>query len=160
MTVPSEIHVMFDLMGSGTPQMKKYGMVNHRLRTFADPKVSRTMRIISLLAKSYIAKHGVTVPPHGTPVKVSIIMLYAAPKNRRRGKNAVGESAPCTSHQCGDCDNKAKLVIDALTAAGCWADDKDITTLLVTKRWTLGTPRIVVTIAPDFTTFEAPSPNA
>lgn len=159
MSVPAVIHVMFDLMGSGTPQMKKYGMVNHRLRTFADPKVSRTMRIITLLAKSYIAKHGVTFPPHGTPVTVSIVMLYAAPKNRRRGKNAVTEAEPCTSHQCGDCDNKAKLVIDALTAAGCWADDKDITSLYVTKRWTLGTPRIVVTISRDWTSVETPLPN-
>lgn len=150
----------FDLMVDpetiGTPQHKQHSFVRGRLITYPDPRVAGARKVMALLARNARSRLKLEFPQHGTPVRLEIRMFYAIPKCRRKDhvKNGVliprlrgGE--PCTSHQAGDVDNKAKGIMDALTDAGLWADDKDVSDLRSKKIWTEGLPRIRVDVIED-----------
>jgi Holliday junction resolvase RusA-like endonuclease len=136
----------------GTPQQKRYAMRGGKIRTFASPRVANAKKAMCFLAKAAAARHPSAIPPHGTPIALGLKLLYAVPKSHRKPKGGFTppeESEPCRAHWAGDCDNRAKGVIDALTDAGLWADDKDVTSLAVKKVWTFGRPRIEVTVSRD-----------
>ena len=150
----------FDLMVDpetiGTPQHKQHSFVRGRLITYPDPRVAGARKVMAILARNARSRLNLEFPPHGTPVRLAITMFYAIPKCRRKDhvKNGVliprlrgGE--PCTSHQAGDVDNKAKGIMDALTDAGLWADDKDVTDLRTRKLWTEALPRIRIHVSVD-----------
>jgi Holliday junction resolvase RusA-like endonuclease len=137
----------------GTPQQKRYCFRGGRVRTFASPRVANAKRAMSMLARAAAARHPSAIPAQGSPVALALTMRYALPESRRRTVKGVpppAEGAPCRSHRAGDCDNRAKGVIDALTAAGLWADDKDVTSLAVRKVWTWGRPLIEVKVSADY----------
>lgn len=150
----------FDLMvdpeSIGTPQHKKHSLVRGRLLTYPDPKVSRARHVMTLLAKNAIGRKNLSFPDHGKPVRLVITMFYAIPKSRRKDRMKDGVliprlrgGDPCTSHRAGDVDNKAKGIMDALTDAGLWSDDKDVTDLRSRKVWTDFSPRIRVDVSED-----------
>jgi Holliday junction resolvase RusA-like endonuclease len=73
-----------------------------------------------------------------TPVAVMIGFKLARPKNHygsRKGVPYLKDSAPKLHTQKPDLDNLAKAVKDAITDAGAWHDDSQVTYLLVTKEW-------------------------
>ena len=136
----------------GTPQQKRYAVRGGRIHTFASPRVANAKRAMSLLARGAVARHPSAIAPHGSPVAVSLVLRYALPATLRRTRKGVPppvEGAPCLSHRAGDCDNRAKGVLDALTDAGLWADDKDVTSLAVRKVWTWNRPHIEVSVRKD-----------
>lgn len=60
----------------------------------------------------------------------------------KSGRNKI-DSVYCPTHK--DCDNIAKIVLDALNGI-CYKDDKQIVTLLVVKKYTQEQPRVEVNI--------------
>ena len=72
------------------------------------------------------ASLGTSVPPH-VPVKVFVTTIRPLPASRP--KSMVEEDDTYKP----DADNLAKLVLDALTKAGAWDDDAQVTTLIVNK---------------------------
>lgn len=134
----------------GTAQQKRF---DPRTRMFFTLKrVAAGMKVISLLARSEMQKSGARVPNPGSPVGLLLAFRYAVPKSRRRkdASRMPSEGDPCTARWAGDCDNRAKAVVDALAAAGVFPDDQFVSTLVVMKRWTLGSPRIEVVVWPNF----------
>lgn len=159
----AKFSIMVDPATIATPQQKRYSMVAGRIRTFAHPKVARGMRVVQFMATNAIRKVNAVMPPFYKPVKLDILFLYAVPKTRRnrtvRGEPPPCEGEPCTAHWAADCDNRAKLVIDALTKCRCWNDDKDVTDLHVRKVWTYGPPHIEAEISEDGLTVAADGGN-
>ena len=143
--MPGEWHfeIMIDPASIGTAQQKKFDPRTRRF--FTHPKVARSMRMIALVARLALQRRAKAVPPKGSPVFLELDFYYAAPASRQ----SATEGSPCTARWAGDCDNRAKAVIDALTRAGLWSDDQFVTKLVVTKRWTREMPRISVTVAED-----------
>lgn len=140
--------IMVDPATLGTAQQKRFDPRTRRF--FTDRRVAAGMKVVSLLARSATQKTGARLPERGSAVRVALEFLYAVPQSRRRReKETPAEGSPCTAMWAGDCDNRAKAVVDALTLAGFWPDDRFVTKLDVSKRWTLGTPRIVATVAQD-----------
>ena len=68
-------------------------------------------------------------------------------RERLKADGSVRDAAPTIpGRRCGDADNIAKAVLDALNGLA-FADDADVVTLVVHRRWTTGTPHAVVTVA-------------
>lgn len=144
-----EFDIMIDPATLSMAQRKLYSLRNGRVRTFANPKVARGMRVVSFLARNAVRTLGVTLPPPGAAVRLEATYHYAIPKSRQRGKGAHADGEPCLSRAMGDADNRHKAVQDALADAGLFADDVLVSDLRVRKRWTAGSPRIHIRIEED-----------
>ena len=94
------------------------------------------------------------VPAEYTGIEVHIAAYFRRPQSHYgTGKNAliVKDAAPNNHASKPDCDNVAKAILDALTTAGAWTDDAEVTTLAIIKRWSK-TPGAQIRI-----TYEEPS---
>lgn len=134
----------------GTAQQKKFDPRTRRF--FTDRKVASAMKVISLLASSMSKLSGAWLPEQGSAVRLSLVFYYAVPKSRmkpKKGEKPISEGDPCFAFWAGDCDNRAKAVIDALTLAKFWPDDRYVTSLNVRKVWTFEKPKIDVEVALD-----------
>lgn len=78
------------------------------------------------------------------PVAVSIAFHFARPVSHLRKDGSPKASAPAYPRP--DVDNLAKAVLDALTDAGAWADDSQVVTLAVRKKWSQ-IPHTLITIS-------------
>ena len=82
------------------------------------------------------AYHGdIPVYAENTPVRAVIRIIQAVPKSwskKKREAALVGKLAPTTRN--GDLDNIAKSILDALNEC-VYADDAQVTTLMITKRY-------------------------
>jgi Holliday junction resolvase RusA-like endonuclease len=90
--------------------------------------------------------------PAGTPVRCDLTFRMPRPKGHLgTGKNAqkIKESAPRQPTGKPDMDNLAKAVYDALTAAGVWSDDSQVTNGRVRKRWAEGATGCEILIQED-----------
>lgn len=76
------------------------------------------------------------LPEHATlgPVAVSMDFRFARPKGHF-GKRGLREAAPRWHHGKPDLDNLAKAVLDALSTLRVWEDDRQVTELVLSKRW-------------------------
>lgn len=75
------------------------------------------------------------------PVSVALTFeMPRAKKHFRTGRNAdlLRDGAPQEHDISEDVDNLAKAVLDAMTNAGFWDDDRRVVELLVRKRWAEG----------------------
>lgn len=113
-------------------------------RIFTNKRVASGMKVIELLARPFKGAVAKAVPP-GAPVFLYAEFLHAYPKGTP--KRDLIENAPMP--QGADNDNRIKAPQDALVKAGWMPDDRLITTTVITKRRTLGEPRIVFTVAAD-----------
>lgn len=71
--------------------------------------------------------------PFTGPVTVEIVYHFARPASHLRKDGTPKASAPAYPRP--DVDNLAKAVLDALTDAGAWADDSQVVSLGVRKKW-------------------------
>jgi crossover junction endodeoxyribonuclease RusA len=75
------------------------------------------------------------------PVSVALVFDFPRPKAHfRTGRNAgvLKPTAPQAHDITEDVDNLAKAVLDAMTNAGFWDDDRRVERLTVCKRWVCG----------------------
>lgn len=123
----------------------------HAKRIITNPRVAKAMRTVRSAATIY-AKKAEEVAK-ATPSKefsLSVRFLFAYPKSlTKRQREEMYEGKPVTSARYGDLDNRGKAFVDALALAKWFPDDRFITTLTLTKRYTLRNPRIEVTFKPD-----------
>lgn len=146
--MPWSFEIVVDPAAIGTAQQKRYDPRSRRF--FTPAKVARGIRAVALAAKAAARRDAPSLPPPGSPVALSLAFLYAVPKSRlRSARTRPAEGSPCTARWAGDCDNRAKAVVDALALAGLFPDDQFVTRLAVRKAWTLGVPRIAVSVRPD-----------
>lgn len=136
------VTLLVDVSRLSTAQQKKISFKTRRV--FTNKRVAAGMKVIELLARRHTPRILRTVPP-GSPVAVDATFLYAYPKGTP--KRRLVNRAPMPTGA--DLDNRWKAVGDALTKAGWWADDRAITTLVLRKRRTTGTPRIELAVSPD-----------
>lgn len=125
-----------------TAQQKKISFRTRRV--FTNKKVAAGIKVISLLARQHTSRVLAAVPL-GSPVALAATYYYAYPKGTPR-KNLV-DGAPMPSGA--DLDNRNKAVMDALTQAGWWPDDRYVTTLVLRKRRTTSSPRIELSVSAD-----------
>ena len=85
-----------------------------------------TIEAMERLRVAYMAESGGRSAPAGTPVSVTITTARGMPKGRPKRV----ESEPDVYKP--DCDNIAKLVLDALNGVA-WADDTQVNMLSVQK---------------------------
>lgn len=71
--------------------------------------------------------------PFTGPVVVEIVCHFSRPASHLRKDGSPKASAPAYPRP--DTDNLAKSVLDALTDAGAWADDSQVVSLGVRKKW-------------------------
>lgn len=147
---PWKFRLQIDPSKIGTAQQKKLDPRTRRF--FTDRRVAKSMKAISLMAGCIRRAGGVDLPKPESPVRLSLVFFYAVPKSRRRtvrGEPPPEENSPCSAFWAGDCDNRAKAVIDAFTDAGFWPDDRYVTRLEISKRWTYQEPFIEAEIGAD-----------
>ena len=137
MTTMWRYELTVDPASIGTAQQKRFDSRTRRF--FTHKKVSAGMKVITMLSRSMQKAQEAIIPAHGEPISLGIEFYYAVPKSRakaRKGVQPPAEGEACTAAWAGDCDNRAKAVIDALTEAGFWPDDRFVTTLNISKHWT------------------------
>lgn len=126
----------------GTSQQKKISFRTRRV--FVNSKVAKGMKAVAAVARLHTT-HVLAAVPFGSAVALSATYLYAYPKGTP--KKRLVDNAPMPSGA--DLDNRDKAVVDALTQAGWWPDDRYITDLHLRKRRTTGLPRIVLAVSVD-----------
>lgn len=92
-------------------------------RTYTPDKTAEAMELIRM---AYAKEAGGRTAPKGVPVRVSITTARPMPKGRPK---RVTEEPDIYKP---DCDNIAKLVLDALNGMA-WVDDTQVNTLTVQK---------------------------
>lgn len=80
----------------------------------------------------------VTIGPALGPVAVTLVFLLPRPKGHYRTgwrSSELRPSAPARPAKMPDLDKLCRATLDALTAAGCWADDAQVVDLNAAKVW-------------------------
>ena len=89
----------------------------------------------------FLFDHWAGQPPITEPVAVILRFGFSRPDshylpvNRRRAQPELRDTAPRFHNRTPDTDRLARLVFDALTGAGVWADDKLAVHLDARKQW-------------------------
>lgn len=109
----------------GRPRVTRFG-------TYTPKESQRYKKDVALFASE--AMRG--KEPFGGAVSCEITLCFAIPKSYTKGKRLACEHniIKPTGSNWGDADNLAKGVMDGMTGI-CWADDKQVTRLVVRKRF-------------------------
>lgn len=91
------------------------------------------------------ASRGRFYADEGTPVCVVIKACFRIPKNTSKKQRAQMESGEILPMKKPDCDNIQKVVLDALNKLA-YADDKQVVSSAVEKRYAKDKPYVLVTI--------------
>lgn len=120
-------------------------------RIITNPRVARGMKLVRNAVFPY-AKRCAAIQasaPKGA-VAVGVCFWFAYPASgTKKEKAARYAGEPVVSARWGDCDNRAKAFIDTLVQAGCFTDDRYISSLLIRKRYTFQNPRVEVLVVAD-----------
>ena len=136
-----------------TAQQKKVSFKQRRI--FSNPKVVAAKRAVALLALPH-RKAVRDMFGGDTPLRLEATYYYKFPSSFPKKQRAEGMPKTIGA----DCDNINKAPQDALgnpknapcgkNGAGLWDDDKRISTLVISKRYTTGKPRIKFTVSQDY----------
>ena len=89
------------------------------------------------------ALEDVPVVPLAGPFSVEIAFCMKRPKSHFRANGDLKETAPTFVSKKPDIDNMAKAVLDALTQAGVWRDDAEVSVLGCIKKFGLPVGAII-----------------
>ncbi len=138
--------ITFIVLGDpkGQPRPKAFAFKGHA-RVF-DPGTAEGWKSQIAEAVRHVGAVGIML---ASPLSVSIHCHFRRPKGHYgSGKNAhlLKKDAPDWHTAKPDFDNVAKAACDALTHLGVWHDDAQIVRATVTKKYSNGAPRTVITI--------------
>lgn len=136
--------VVLDVDPSTFSTAQQKGFDRRSGRFFTKKKVAATKRVVALLASPHRRDVLAAIPP-GSGIRLQIAYLFAWPK--ATPKRDLVDGKPMTVGA--DCDNIHKAVQDALGDAGWWGDDREVSTIVVSKRRTTGRPRVLIAVEPD-----------
>lgn len=138
--------------GKGRPRFARHG--NHVV-TYTDKSTSSYEKLVT---DAYNKKYK-NSPTFKGGVKIEINAYFQLNKNdyypvnrnhngelRQSGIDKLNGTTECTIKP--DCDNIGKEILDALNHTKVWEDDVQITTLIITKKYS-ETERVEVTISED-----------
>lgn len=120
-------------------------------RIITNPKVRKGMDVVKKAVKPYVkeAREIFDNAAHHA-VALEVVFWFPFPKSGTKAEKAARVGGqPVVSALYGDADNRVKAFQDALKDAGCFADDRYVSTLVVRKRYTRSVPRIDVRIESD-----------
>ena len=138
----------FEIDPSSLSTAQQKVMNFHTKSIITNPRVAKAMRIVKAEALKHTQEvldmYGDGEQP---PVELYISFKFPYPKSlTKRQREKCYEGEPVTSARYGDLDNRAKAFIDALVLARWIKDDRYISNLILAKVYTIGTPRISVSI--------------
>ena len=126
--------VSFIVYGDPVPQPRARITTRGRFAHAYTPKKHPIHAYRALVAKEWKTPW-VALPrdPFSGPVTVSLVFYLERPASHLKKDGSPKASAPLYPRP--DVDNLAKAVLDALTDAGAWADDSQVVSLGVRKKW-------------------------
>lgn len=135
--------IEFEVYGEPKGQPRARACVRGRHAAVYDPGTADAWKFaVRAAAGEHVRK--IRMPLEG-PVMVDMDIWITRPKSHMKANGQLRESAPKMPIGKPDCDNLAKAILDALTNAGVWMDDKQVTHLQVRKIYNArGGARIVV----------------
>lgn len=135
--------IEFEVYGEPNGQPRARACVRGRHAAVYDPGTADAWKFAVRAAAGEHVRN-IRMPLEG-PVMVDMDIWITRPKSHLKSNGQLRESAPKMPTCKPDCDNLAKAILDALTNAGVWIDDKQVTHLQVRKLYnTRGGARIVV----------------
>lgn len=139
---------MLDLMGRIVLDIPMEAVGKARPRFYQGKAITpkKTVHAEQFIRSAFLERAGGEWDAHTGPVTLIIAAHYRMPKSWPAWKKelvaALGESDKTTTP---DCDNIAKTVLDALNGYA-FVDDRQVTTLVVTKKWWAKASRLQVTL--------------
>lgn len=117
----------------GQPRVRAF--VRGRHAGVYDPGTADDFKAaIHIAAKRAIAAY-VLRPVRDCPVKVDCEFVFPRPKSHFTAKGQIKPTAPVWHTQKPDRDNLDKAVLDTLTKVQMWADDCQVCSGSLVKRW-------------------------
>lgn len=117
---------------------------NGRVHTFT-PKETRSLEdLIRFEARQVMSMNGLEIFARDEPLRATIYAFFALPKSETKKRKEQMLRGCLLPTKKPDCDNVAKLVLDALNGV-VYYDDAQVTSLSIQKGFA-ETPRIVVFI--------------
>ena len=113
-----------------TAQQKGVFIAGGRPRFFKKKKqASEERNTVALL----VAAKPKEFVPFAGPISVSLCLVWPYRKSEKKSAVAAGIELPMDVRP--DADNLAKMMLDAVGAAGFWRDDAQVATLTIRKLW-------------------------
>lgn len=145
--------IILDIDPATLSTAQQKGMHNGKI--FTNPRVAKSMRAVRVAmsphapaVRSYI-DHGLA-ENLWAGVRLQVCFWFAFPKTGTKAERAQRfDGMPVTSGRYGDLDNRHKAFQDALVQSGALPDDRFISSLRLSKRYTFGRPRIWVDVQID-----------
>ncbi|TXH59333.1 MAG: RusA family crossover junction endodeoxyribonuclease [Desulfurellales bacterium] len=137
--------IEFEVYGEPKGQPRARACIRGQHAAVYDPGTADAWKFAVRAAAKDAA--GAAFVPFSGPVMLDLDVWIQRPKGHYSAAKTGGikASAPMMPTGKPDCDNLAKAILDALTNAGIWLDDKQVTHLQVRKIYnTRGGARIVV----------------
>lgn len=134
----------FSVFGDPKGQPRARACIRGRHAGMYDPGTADAWKFAVRAAAIEAAGKGWT--PIEGPVRLKLMFWFRRPKAHFNSKGEKKDSAPVWSVGKPDLDNLAKAVMDALTNAGVWLDDKQVASLEIEKLYgpTTGGAHVVV----------------
>lgn len=135
----------FTVAGHAAPQGSKR-LYAHGALVESSKRVKPWRVDVRAAAETAMSEHPQTWTPFNGPVTLRAVFRFTRPKSHyRTGRNAhlLRDNAPTApiGRNTGDLDKLIRAVGDALTSAGVYCDDAQITTGYAAKMWAdAGTP--------------------
>jgi len=137
--------MIFEIIGEPMgKQRPRFARVGNFTRTYTPKETASYENLVKLYYEGFGGEY------FGTDtLRVEIDAQFSIPKSysKKKREQAINEQIRPTTKP--DCDNIAKIILDALNKIA-FDDDKQVVELLVKKRYTELSPRVVVKIEKIF----------
>lgn len=122
----------------GIPIRRKNGTIGAAIVESAGDKLTTWRQDVRAAAEQSATEQQWELPQRHIPIDVDIIFWFARPKSHyRTGKNShlLRDNAPKFHTTKPDIDKLIRGILDALTSAGIYTDDSNVTRAAATKHY-------------------------